>query len=368
MTDEHARVEELLSAMQDGAATPEEVTLVQRHLATCAQCRATAAAFDQIDRQVRRYLMATPVPEMVSPWRNEPLVVVAPRRSGSPGHWRATTVGLALIFALLFAGAALTFYQRTTPQEAQVGQATAIAAQAVAVAATRESATSFSVPAASQAPASAAAAAGAAAPSAARAAAAAPASAAASSAAASSVAPRPSAAASAAAASAAASSAGATGGGAASAAPSAAVSAAASAAPALPPAVATPAPTPTAAPSTKSTATTDSAAFNPTQAYRLDTATALTICRPACDEQAQPPDLLRRVVAALDQPLPPAPPVPPSTVTIPYVTLRFTLADGQMVDIGYYLQINQLQLPDGRPPVVAPAELVAALAGVVAPR
>jgi hypothetical protein len=107
---------------------------------------------------------------------------------------------------------------------------------------------------------------------------------------------------------------------------------------------------------------------NPAQEFRLNTATALTICRPACDEQAQPPDVLRQVVAALDQPLPPAPPVSPSTVTIPYVTLRFTLADGQQVDIGYYPQINQLQLPDGRPPVVAPVELVAALAGAVAPR
>jgi hypothetical protein len=51
-------------------------------------------------------------------------------------------------------------------------------------------------------------------------------------------------------------------------------------------------------------------------------------------------------------------------VTIPYVTLRFTLADGQVIDIGYYLQINQLQLPDGRPPVAAPPDFVAALAGV----
>src|SRR6187402_162997 len=80
MTDEHARIEELLSSMQDGAATPDEVAQVQRHLATCAQCRATAAAFEQIDRQVKRYLMVTPVPEMASPWRNEPLVAVAPRR------------------------------------------------------------------------------------------------------------------------------------------------------------------------------------------------------------------------------------------------------------------------------------------------
>jgi hypothetical protein len=78
--------------------------------------------------------------------------------------------------------------------------------------------------------------------------------------------------------------------------------------------------------------------------------------------------VLRRVVAALDRPLPPAPPVPPSTVTIPYVTLRFTLADGQVVDIGYYLQINLLQLPQGRGLVAAPEDLIAALAGAVAPR
>ncbi|MFN8517688.1 MAG: zf-HC2 domain-containing protein, partial [Chloroflexia bacterium] len=140
MTDEHARIEELLSAMQDGAATPEEVAQVQRHLATCAQCRATATAFEQIDRQVKRYLMATPVPEMASPWRNEPLIVVAPRRRGNPGHWRATTVGLALIFALLFAGTALTFYQRNAGREVDLGSGPSTAAQAFAVTATRESA------------------------------------------------------------------------------------------------------------------------------------------------------------------------------------------------------------------------------------
>lgn len=121
-------------------------------------------------------------------------------------------------------------------------------------------------------------------------------------------------------------------------------------------------------PSPQGTASADASLVNVTREFRLETATALTICRPACDEQAQAPDVLRRVVAALDQPLPAAPPVPPSTVAIPYVTLRFTLANGQVADIGYYLQINVLQLPQGRGLVAAPTDLVAALAGAVAPR
>jgi predicted anti-sigma-YlaC factor YlaD len=335
MTDEHARIEELLSSMQDGAATPDEVAQVQRHLATCAQCRATAAAFEQIDRQVKRYLMATPVPEMASSWRSEPLVAVAPRRRGNMGHWRVTTVGLSLIFALLFAGTALTFFTRDGQQEVtQVGNVPSAGAVAFAVTATQESTgTSFStaasaVPAAAAAPAASAAAAGGTAPSTARSAASAAPSAAASRASASAV---------------------------------------ASAAAGVPPPLA-PAATPAASAPANGTATADSSIVNPTQAFRLNTATALTICRPECDAQAQSPEVLRRVVAALDRPLPPAPPVTPSPVTIPYVTLRFTLADGQVVDIGYYLQINVLQLPQGRGLVIAPEDLVTALAGAVAPR
>ena len=59
--DECAHIEEILSAMQDGAATPEERAQAERHISGCARCQATATAFGQIDRQVRRYLMATPV-------------------------------------------------------------------------------------------------------------------------------------------------------------------------------------------------------------------------------------------------------------------------------------------------------------------
>ena len=112
---------------------------------------------------------------------------------------------------------------------------------------------------------------------------------------------------------------------------------------------------------------TDGASFNPAQAYRLDNAISLTICRQVCDAQPQPATVLQRVVTALNQPLSPAF-VPPSTVPIPYVTLRFHLADGQQIDIGYYLQVNILQMPDGKGTYAAPPDLVAALAGAVAPR
>jgi hypothetical protein len=76
---------------------------------------------------------------------------------------------------------------------------------------------------------------------------------------------------------------------------------------------------------------------------------------------------LQRVVVALNQPLAPKF-VPPSTVTIPYVTLRFRLADGQQLDIGYYLQVNILQMPDGKGTFAAPPDLIAALAGSGLPR
>ena len=111
----------------------------------------------------------------------------------------------------------------------------------------------------------------------------------------------------------------------------------------------------------------DTPSFNPVQGYRLDSATSLTICRPACDAQPQPADVLQQVVAALNRPLAPKF-VPTSTVPIPYVTLRFTLADGQQIDIGLYAQIYILQMPDGKGTFAAPPEFVAALAGSGLPR
>ena len=341
MTDEHARIEELLSSMQDGAATPEEAAQVRRHLAACARCRATAAAYQQIDRQVRRYLMATPVPEIATPWRNEPLVTVAPRGRGNLGHWRVTTVGLALIFVLLFAGTALTFFNRNNNPEA--GQASGGVPAAVNLTGTQETSIALAAPsAAASAAASAApaAAAGAAAPSpAARSAAStAPAASAAASAAAST---RPASAAASAA--------------------SASAAAAAVIPTAQPPVGAPPAPQGTPA-------ATDSAQVNPVQIFGLNTATALTLCRPDCQAAVQSPEVLRAVVAALDRPLSAAPPLPTSAVPFDVVTLRFTLPDGGEIDVGYFTELGVLELPESRGLVAAPPELASALAGVLPPR
>ena len=353
-SEECARIEELISAMQDSAATPEEVARVERHTAGCARCRATGAAYQRVDQQVRRYIMATPVPEIAAPWRNEPLVVPTRPGAGGIGHWRITLAGLATIFVLLLGATVLTFRpfgispgrpEAVATEHAQFAASNPVSATAVAPAAGLPTAAAAIAPAApagggsgpaGAAPAASAApnagAAGGAAPTPAgarSAASAAPASAPAPSAAASSIpaasaAPRPSTA------------------------PAAAPPAAGTAA--TPP-VATPRP-----------AAIDGATINPAQAFGLAGATSLTICRPDCDAQAQEAEVLRRVVAALDRQLAPAF-VPPSTVPIPYVTLRFRLANGQQLDIGYYLQVNILQLPENRGTFAAPPELIAALAG-----
>ncbi|MDP9371587.1 MAG: zf-HC2 domain-containing protein, partial [Chloroflexota bacterium] len=80
MATDCSRIAELLSAAQDGAATPEERALIDRHLAGCADCRATADAYRRVDERVRLFLQGTPVPPIAAPWRE----VVA-----RPG-WRAT--------------------------------------------------------------------------------------------------------------------------------------------------------------------------------------------------------------------------------------------------------------------------------------
>ena len=108
--------------------------------------------------------------------------------------------------------------------------------------------------------------------------------------------------------------------------------------------------------------------MNPTQVFGLNTATALTLCRPDCQGAAQSPEVLRAVVAALDRPLPAAPPLPTSTVPFDVVTLRFTLPDGREINIGYFTELEVLELPESRGLVAAPPELAAALAGVLPPR
>ncbi|HEY8599567.1 MAG TPA: zf-HC2 domain-containing protein, partial [Thermomicrobiales bacterium] len=126
--EECAQIEETLSAMQDGAATPEERARAERHIVGCARCQATTAAFGQVDRQVRRYLMATPVPEIGTPWRAEPLVLLQ-RRGTKLGHWRVTAVGLAAIFVMLLTASILTFrpFANSQPQSAGSARSTAAA-------------------------------------------------------------------------------------------------------------------------------------------------------------------------------------------------------------------------------------------------
>src|SRR5688500_17282327 len=93
---ECAQMEALICAAQDGAATPEERARVERHLAGCADCRASAAAFRRVDDELKRYLRLTPVPAIVRPWRN-----ARARRAPLSGGWRLTIAGLATALVLL---------------------------------------------------------------------------------------------------------------------------------------------------------------------------------------------------------------------------------------------------------------------------
>ncbi len=297
--DECAHIEELLSAMQDGAVTPEERARAERHINGCARCQATAAAFGQVDRQVRRYLMATPVPEIGAPWRTEPLVLPQ-RRGTSAGHWRVTAVGLAAIFVMLLTASILTFrpFANNQQQSASIARST--------VAADTLGGAPAAAPAASSAPAA---------------------------------------------------------GQSASAAPTAAAAAAAIQS----------APTREAARSANSAAPATAAAaggaqFNPTQLFQLADSASLTVCRPDCETQPQPEALRATVVASLNRPLTTVAPSSPTAEPERYLTLRFTLKNGQQVDIGYYPQAQRLQLPNGRGLVISPPELATALAEVIPPR
>ena len=297
--DECAHIEELLSAMQDGAVTPEERARAERHINGCARCQATAAAFGQVDRQVRRYLMATPVPEIGAPWRTEPLVLPQ-RRGTSAGHWRVTAVGLAAIFVMLLTASILTFrpFANNQQQSASIARST--------VAADTLGGAPAAAPAASSAPAA---------------------------------------------------------GQSASTAPTAAAAAAAIQS----------APTREAARSANSAAPATAAAaggaqFNPTQLFQLADSASLTVCRPDCETQPQPEALRATVVASLNRPLTTVAPSSPTAEPERYLTLRFTLKNGQQVDIGYYPQAQRLQLPNGRGLVISPPELATALAEVIPPR
>ncbi len=314
--DECAHIEELLSAMQDGAVTPEERARAGRHINGCARCQATAAAFGQVDRQVRRYLMATPVPEIGAPWRTEPLVLPQ-RRGTSAGHWRVTAVGLAAIFVMLLTASILTFrpFANNQQQSASIARPT--------VAADTSGGAPAAAPAASSAPA------------ARQSASAAPTAAAA--AAAIQSAPTREAARSAN-----------------SAAPATAAAAGGAAA--------------TGTRQQAPMAAGGVAQFNPTQLFQLADSASLTVCRPDCETQPQPEALRATVVASLNRPLTTVAPSSPTAEPERYLTLRFTLKNGQQVDIGYYPQAQRLQLPNGRGLVVSPPELATALAEVIPPR
>ncbi len=329
-TNECTRIEELLSAHQDGATTAAEEAQIAQHLATCAQCQQTAAAFGQIDQQLRRYMQATPVPEIAAPWRNEPLLVPA-RRGGSLGHWRATMIGLATIFALLFTASILAFrpFANERPQQAGVAAPTFAAQTGGGAASGSEAgqptvgAAGALVPAAPAAPPTQAAAAR-------------------SGAVASSNAP---------------------------------ASSAAPAASSIPRSTQVPAAAPGAArPNTGSGAAATPAAgsaalpntINPTQSYRLAEATTLIICQPntgQCTNQPQPTTERTAIVAILNQPFAVLPPLI-ATGNDQILTLTFQFANGAQQILGYNYQSQRLTLAE-QTDIQAPPELVERLAPLV---
>ncbi len=321
-SDECARIEELISAQQDGGASPEERAQIERHVAGCARCQATAAAYGQVDRQVRRYLMATPVPELAAPWRNEP-VPLPVRRGEGLGHWRATAVGLAAIFALLFTASILAFRPLAPTQSETTG------GRPPADSAERGSAPVAAQVAATSTPALAAAPAAAPQPTAAP--------------------PQPTAAAAsrgasavAAATRAAASPAGAAGG--------------------------VPAPASTRAAAPQAGAVSE-APINPAQLLRLKEATELTICRPGagwCDSQPRTAVEQAAIVAALDRSLPQLAP-PTATGSDQLVVMTFRFASGEERVLAYHYPTQRLTLP-GDVDVQGSPELASLLAGIVTPR
>ncbi len=321
--DECAQIEELLSAMQEGVATSEERALVERHIAGCARCQATAAAFGQVDRQVRRYLMATPVPELGAPWRTEPLVLPQ-RRSEGLGHWRVTAVGLAAIFVMLLTASILAFrpFATNQPQSASFANPTVAADTRGGAPAGGQAASA--VPAAAPAASSAPTAALAAAP----------------------VQSRPT--------QEAASRSAASGG-------AVAPATAAAAAGAVAAATGTRQQAPMAAAATEQ--------INPTQRLRLSEAVALTICRPSagwCDTQPRSAEEQANIVALLNRPLARlAPPAASGNDQVIVMTFRF--ASGAQQVLAYQYTAQRLTLP-GDIEVQGSPEVATTLGAITAPR
>lgn len=320
--NECAHVEEILSAMQDGAATPEERAHAERHISGCARCRTTAAAFGQIDRQVRRYLMATPVPEIGAPWQVEPLVL--PQRRGTTmGHWRVTAVGLAAIFVMLLTASILTFRPSTTNQQESASFARSTAAADTSGGAPAAAPAASSVPAAGQS-----------------------ASAVPTSAAAAAIQPAPT--------------------------QESARSASGGAAPATAAAAAASAPQSPAATGTHQQAPMAAGAveqINPAQRLRLSEAATLTICRPKagwCDTQPRTAEQQARIVALLNRPLARLAP-PAATGNDQVIVLTFRFASGEQQVLVYQDTTQRLTLP-GNIDLQGSPELAAILAAITTPR
>ncbi len=304
-TDNCAQIEELLSARMDGATSPAEDARIERHLDDCADCQATALAFGRVDHEVGAYLRATPVPAIGTPWREArrtPLFI-----QGLLAQWRPATLALTTILVLVAASvlAFNTFGGNTAQrQETSAPQS----AYTTGGAAPSSAASTAPRAAASAAPTAAAAAAPAAAPAI--------------------VPPAPSTA------------------------PSAAPAAGARSTPAsggsAGSASSAPSSTPSGVPMLGAGNATDP--VNPVQQLRLATATMLAVCQPDCTASPQGGKTLTEVIALLDRPLPRVTTAtPPATATADAVptVLRFTLADGQQVELRYAPEAGQLGLPDG---------------------
>jgi Putative zinc-finger len=74
----HEHVQQTLSAWLDGQANPEQRFLAERHLQQCHACRATVAAFAQIDALAREVLLPTGPPPFE--------VALAERLAAEPTH------------------------------------------------------------------------------------------------------------------------------------------------------------------------------------------------------------------------------------------------------------------------------------------
>jgi predicted anti-sigma-YlaC factor YlaD len=301
-----AQIEELISARMDGATTPKEDARIERHLSDCTDCQTTALAFGRVDRELGAYLRATPVPAIATPWREASRT--PPFIAGLLAQWRPATLALTTVLVLVVASVLAfgTFHGNTRQtQETSAPQSAytsgGAAASSAAGAAPRVAASTAPTPAASTAPAAAPVLAP----------------------------PAPAARATAT-----------SGGGGAAASSAPATSGAAGGA------ASSAAGTPSRIPMLGGGD--PAATLNPVQQLRLGSATMLSICRPDCVASPQGATTLTEVIALLDAPLKRVEPATPTATTSAAGTvLRFTLADGQQVELRYSTETGHLTLPDG---------------------